>query len=466
MFREFKSLLLLALPLVLAQLAQNATSFVDTVMVGKLGNEALAGIAIGGLVFMFVAIVLSGVVLGVSAVVSQATGAGDQPTCGRAVRQGFWLAGILWLPAMILFWNIYPILIWFRQPEAAALASSEYLRAISWGLLPGLAAFALRGLLEGKSNTRPIMLIFSLGVVINIFLNDTLMFGKYGLPALGLVGTGYASSIGLTVNFVLLSLYASRRYPELQLFSSLRFPDFSMMRELLRIGGPIAIALGFEASMFSAAGIAMGTLGEIPLAAHQIALQTASVSFMVPLGIAIAASVRVGQKTGAGDHAGAKLAGYVGIASCALVMLGFAILFWIFPKLIIGLYIDTTDPANAEVLRLGIQFLAIAGLFQVVDGIQVAANLALRGIKDTFASMLITLISYWGVGGTTGAILCFGLGYDGAGLWLGMTAGLATAALLLCHRFRSQFRGAAYLERQSVGDKIKRSSNAVTKEDH
>ncbi|MCL4163639.1 UNVERIFIED_CONTAM: hypothetical protein GTU68_035576, partial [Idotea baltica] len=308
-------------------------------MIGQLGDEALdalAGIAIGGLVFMFVSIVLSGVVLGVSAVVSQATGAGDEQTSGRAVRQGFWLAGIMWIPAMLLFWNINPVLIWFQQPESAALAGSQYLRAISWGLLPALAAFALRGMLEGKSNTRPIMFIFAFGILVNVMANYVLMFGKLGFPALGLVGTGYASSFALTVNFVLLAIYASRTYPQLEIFSKLRSPDGEMMRELLRVGGPIGMTLAFEVSMFSAAGLGMGVLGKVQLAAHQIALQTASVSFMVPLGIAIAASVRVGQKIGAKKKEEARLAGYTGILSCAAVMSFFAIMFWCFPRTIIG----------------------------------------------------------------------------------------------------------------------------------
>lgn len=412
-------------------------------MIGQLGDEALdalAGIAIGGLVFMFVSIVLSGVVLGVSAVVSQATGAGDEQTSGRAVRQGFWLAGIMWIPAMLLFWNVYPVLIWFQQPESAALAGSQYLRAISWGLLPALAAFALRGMLEGKSNTRPIMFIFAFGILVNVVANYVLMFGKLGFPALGLVGTGYASSFALTVNFVLLAIYASRTYPQLEIFSKLRSPDGEMMRELLKVGGPIGMTLAFEVSMFSAAGLGMGVLGKVQLAAHQIALQTASVSFMVPLGIAIAASVRVGQKIGAKKKEEARLAGYTGILSCAAVMTFFAIMFWCFPRTIIGLYIDLNDPANAEVIRMATNFLAIAGLFQVFDGIQVAANLSLRGLKDTFAAMLLTLVSYLGVGIATGAVLCFGYGFGGEGLWFGMTAGLATAAVLLCLRFRSWFR--------------------------
>ncbi len=438
--QEFKDLLKLSVPLVLAQLAQNTVSFVDTLMVGRLGNQALAGIAIGSTVFHFVLIILSGVVLGVGPMVAQATGAGDDRNCGRAVRQGLWLGVILFLPAFVLYWNAYPILIWLGQKAETAAASSAYLRAISWGLLPALWIMALRGLLEGKSKTAPIMLISFAGVALNIFANDVLMFGRYGLPPLGLVGTGYASSIVYLSVFLLLAIYVSRRFGSLEVFSRLRTPDVSMMRELIRIGMPISLTLGFEMSMFSAAAIAMGWLGEIELAAHQIALTTASISFMVPLGLGIATSVRVGQAIGAGSAERANVAGHVGMASCIAVMSLSGLVFWLAPKAIIGLYIDVNAAVNQNVVELATSFLAIAALFQIVDGLQVAASSSLRGLKDTKAAMILTLISYWGVGCFSGAYLCFGTSLQGTGLWLGMTLGLTTAAILLTFRFQYRIK--------------------------
>ena len=219
--KEVKELVIVAVPLVLAQVAQNTISFVDTIMVGRLGKEALAGIAIGSTLFQFILIVLSGVIIGVSPIVSQATGAKDDDLCGRATRQGLWIGVLLFTPAFILYRNAYPLLIWFNQSPETALASSEYLKAISWGLLPALWIMGLRGLLEGKSNTKPIMVISLIGVVLNVFANDALMFGHYGLPKLGLVGTGYASSIVYGMVFLAFSLYVSRQYSDLQIFSKL-----------------------------------------------------------------------------------------------------------------------------------------------------------------------------------------------------------------------------------------------------
>ena len=373
-FTEFWNLAKLAVPLVLAQLAQNSTSLVDNIMVGKLGQDALAGIAIGSTVFMFVSIMASGFVLGCGTVVAQAVGANDQITCGRAVRQGFWLSVFLFVPALVLFWNIYPILIWLDQPPETAAASSAYLRAISWGLLPSLWTFAIRGLLEGHSDNRPIMVVAIFSVGLNVILNHVLMFGEFGLPRLGLVGTGVASSIVLSTTFVMFLAYSLQRYPQMNLLSDLRTPDLAMLSQLVRVGGPIGLTLACEVSMFSAAGIAMGQLGKIPLAAHQIALQTGAFSFMVPLGISIAASARIGQFVGAGNGGAAKTAGTVGIVVCGCVMAAFAVMIFFFKRNIIGFFLNLSDPENFQVIDLASQLLLIAALFQIADGIQVAGS--------------------------------------------------------------------------------------------
>lgn len=438
--KEFRALGKLALPLVLAQLAQNTISFVDTLMVGRLGNEALAGIAIGSTVFHFVLIVLAGVLFGVGPIVSQAIGARDPETAARAARQALWMGVILFLPAIIVYWNAYPILIFLGQSPETAADSSAYLKAISWGLLPALWVMGLRGLLEGNSNTRPIMLISFVGVFLNVILNYVLMFGLWGFPALGLVGTGYASSIVYGCIFLMTAVYIHFRYPDLHVFTKIRTPDVKMLKELLRVGGPIGLTLGFEMSMFSAAAIAMGTIGKDQLAAHQIALQTASISFMVPLGFAIAASVRVGQAIGRKSLHEAKIAGHVGMLTCTGVMCISAIVFWLLPDLIISLYIDMSDPNNHQVIKFATSFLAVAALFQIFDGLQVGASASLRGLKDTAAAMVLTMISYWGVGFASGAILCFVLDYRGSGLWFGMTLGLAAAAILLTLRFQSKIK--------------------------
>lgn len=439
--REIRNLAALALPLILAQLAQNTMSFVDTLMAARLGKEALAGIALGSTSFSFVLLILSGVILAVSPLVAQAHGADKPQEASRAVRQGLWLGLLLFVPAFALFWNAEPLLLHLGQAPETASLSSGYLRAISWGLLPAFGTTALRGLLEGLATTRPIMLFSLIGVGLNIVANNALMFGRWGFPALGLVGTGYATTFVYTAIFLMLALYVTVKFGRYRIFDDLRRPDVKMLYELVRVGLPIAFMLGFEVSMFAATAFLMGLLGSAQLAAHQIALQSASVTFMVPLGLAIATSIRVGQAVGRGNVEAARRAGYVGIGGSVLFMCLSALTFWLAPRFVIGLYLDLGNPANFEVVALATGFLALAAAFQLFDGLQVSASGALRGFKDTRVPMLITLFSYWLVGLGSGTLLCFGFGLGGRGLWLGLVFGLATAAGLLVWRFYHAFRG-------------------------
>lgn len=425
----------LALPLILAQLAQMSMSFVDTLMVGRLGNASLAGIALGSSIFFLALIVCSGVLFAVGPTVSQAFGAGDLETAGRAAQQSFFLALLLLVPALLLFWRIEPLLARLGQePQTAALATG-YIQAIAWGFLPALLTTGLRGLLEGISNPRPVMFIALAGVGLNVFANYTLMFGNFGFPALGLVGTGWASAFTYWMTFLALALYVHRALPQFGVFRRL-WVQRSMLWTLLRVGWPIGLTLGFESALFSATAILMGVLGTVPLAAHQIAIQSASFTFMVPLGLASATAVRVGQAAGRCDAAEVRRAGWVGIALSAAVMMLSALTFWLLPERVVSLYLRLDDPANAAVVRTAVQFLAFAAAFQVFDGLQVSAAGALRGLKDTRAPMLISFFSYWGIGLSSGALLAFTLGLGGRGLWLGLVLGLVAAALLLVGRFR------------------------------
>ena len=435
LWTELRLLLALAGPLILAQLAGTSMGFVDTLMVGRLGDVALAGIALGNTLYFFVLLLLTGVVLAVGPTVSQAHGAGDEEGVARAARQGLWLALGGTLLALPLFWNAEALLRLMGQPAETAALAGAYIRAVSWGFLPALGLTALRGLLEGLSNPRPIMFIALAGVGLNVAANDVLMFGRLGFPALGLIGTGYATTFVSWLMFALAGLYVHITLGGYRIFSRLRTPDPRTLRELFTVGWPIGLTLGFEVGLFSVTALLMGLLGATELAAHQIALQTASLTFMVPLGLSIALSVRVGQAAGRGDAAGVRRAGGVGIGLSGAFMVLTALAFWTLPRAIVGLYIDVRDPANATLVALAVTYLGVAAMFQVFDGLQVSASGALRGLKDTRTPMLISLFSYWGVGLGVGVWLAFGLGWGGRGLWLGLVAGLGAAALLLILRF-------------------------------
>lgn len=434
---EVRELVLLAGPVVAAQLGQISMGFIDTVMVGRLGSAQLAAVALGNTTFFFTLILCMGMVVAVGPMVSQAFGAGEHDPIGRSVRQGLWLGVALFIPGFLILYNIAPFLRWIGQEEETLVLAQAYLRAIVWGFLPFLWFAALRSFVEAISRPWPVTFITFAGVALNIGANYVLMYGKLGFPALGVVGTGWASTIVFWFIFLLLALYvqAVPRFNSYHVFSRLGKPDPQYFRELFRIGWPIGVSYGIEAGLFMVTALMIGTLGAVPLAAHQVAIQCAAFTFMVPLGIGIATSVRVGQAVGRRDPEGARWAGYLGIMLSAAFMLGMATLFWTIPRSIISLYLDLSNPANADVVALAVTLLGIAAFFQLFDGVQVAAAGALRGLKDTRVPMILAFFSYWILGLSIGYTLGFQSGWGSVGLWWGLVVGLAAAACLLTLRF-------------------------------
>ncbi|MFQ5568817.1 MAG: MATE family efflux transporter [Rhodothermales bacterium] len=434
---EIKELVLLAGPVVAAQLGQISNGFVDTVMVGRLGSAELAGVALGNTTFFFLLIVCMGVVVAVGPMVSQAFGAGEHDPIGRSVRQGLWLGVALTVPAFLILWNIAPFWRMIGQVEETVVIAQQYLRAIVWGFLPFLWFVALRSFVEAVSRPWPVTFITFVGVGLNIGANYVLMFGKLGFPAMGLVGTGWASTFVFWFLFLALAGYVQGlpRFRTYRLFARLGKPDPHYFREIFRIGWPIGVSYGIEAGLFMMTAFMIGTLGAVPLAAHQVAIQCAAFTFMVPLGIGIATSVRVGQAVGRGDPVGARWAGYLGVLLAGVFMLCAAILFWTVPESIISLYLDLDNPANADVVRLAVTLLGVAAVFQIFDGVQVAAAGGLRGLKDTRVPMVLAFVSYWILGLSIGYLLGFVGGWGARGLWWGLVVGLASASVLLTGRF-------------------------------
>jgi multidrug resistance protein, MATE family len=429
-----KALLKTAVPLIIAQLAQQGLVLIDTLMAGRFGETALASIGLGGAVFGFTLNIFGGVMLAVGPLVSQAQGAGNPYEAAKAARHGLLLALVMGIPMTLFFWNAEPLLRLLRQPETTIALTSSYLRIVSFGFTPYLCYIALRGLIEGSLRTRPVMVFSFIAVVIKLLLNYTLIFGHFGFPRLGLEGAGYATMI---VEFSLLVLggwYVWRRFKRYQIFSWQRF-DGKIIRELLRVGVPIGVNFAFEAGMFTAVTILMGTLGAVQLAAHQIASQSAYFTFSVPLGIASATAVRVGQAVGKGDMQQVKQMGRLGVGFAVLAMVSSALVYWLAPQFVIGLYLNVNDAANANVVQLATVFLSIAAMFQVFDGAQVTSAAALRGLKDTRIPMLVSLLSYWLIGMGSGVLMAFQFGLGGRGLWFGLVLGLAVASILLTVRF-------------------------------
>jgi MATE family multidrug resistance protein len=434
---EIKQCLLLAVPLAGAQLSQAATTFVDTVMMGILGSHIIAAGALGAATFFLLINIGCAIVSAVSPLAAEAYGAGRVEQVGRVVRQGLWLSVILAVPVTLLIWHGGSLLrLLGQEPGNVALASS-YLRAIAWGYLPGVGFAVLRSFVSALSRPRPVIVTMIGGTLVNVAANYVLAFGKYGFPALGIAGLGWASTLSLWVMFAALAIYILTQ-PQLRVygtFTNLHQFEGKGFGELVRVGVPIGVLAGVEGGFFTCVTFLMGQLGTITLAAHQIALQTAVVTFTIPLGISMAATVRVGQLMGQENPKGARLAGFVSIAIAALFMALMGILFWTIPGTIVSLYIDTAEPANATVISLAKRLLGVAAMFQIVDGIQVTAAGALRGLKDTRIPLLIGILAYWGIGLPCGYTLGLVLGFGGVGLWWGFAIGLAVAAGILTWRF-------------------------------
>ena len=435
---EIPRLLILAGPMIASQLLQMSMGLVDTLMVGRLGAASLAAVALGGAIYHPLFLICAGVMSAVSPLVSQSHGAGESEPIGRTVRQAFWLASVLAIPGILIMWNIEPFLIAVGIEPGVAVRTQGYLRAVAFSFVPGLWYWVLRHFVEALGRPRPVMLITLAGAISNAVLNYILMFGKFGFPAMGVVGTGWSTTIVVYAIFTTLVVFvrSQRSLKTYDVFGKLGRPDRPYLRRIFRLGWPIGIMFGVETGLFAAAAFMMGTIGTNELAAHQIALQCAAFTFMVPLGLAFASTIRVGFETGAGNPKGAQVAGYTGMCLAAIVMAMFAVVFVVAPRPVLSLFIDLHDPENAAVVQLGVVLLGLAAVFQIFDGVQIASAGALRGLHDTHVPMYIAFVSYWGVGLTTAYVLAFPLGFGPRGIWWGLVLGLAAAAILLSVRFQ------------------------------
>jgi len=430
---ELRQLLRLAGPIVASQLGQVGMTTTDTVMVGPLGAAPLAAVGIGGALFSFITLLCTGIVVGMAPLVSQAFGARDHERCRRVLVQGLWLALLLSLPVAYgcLLGEEFTIALG-QQPAVAAL-SGGYLRALA-PAAPALFLFlALRQYLEGMGHSRPTMVFTFLGVALNIPANHAFIHGIPGLiPPLGVVGTGLATSLVFWVRLLGLAAWIWLR-PEYRPRGVSWRPDRALITHVTRVGAPVGGQFALEVGLFSFAAVMMGWLGPVELAAHQVALNIAATTFMVALGTSIAGSIRVGQHTGAGRPRAVHRA----VLATYLVAVGFmgacAIAFLLAPRALLGLY--TQDPA---ILRLGVRLLLVAAAFQVFDGAQVAGMSVLRGVADTRGPMIIAAIGYWGLGMPIAYLLGLRTQLGPVGVWIGLSGGLCTVALLLAFRVRKR----------------------------
>ncbi|MEO1669187.1 MAG: MATE family efflux transporter [Cyanobacteria bacterium J06631_2] len=347
-YQESKKLLQLAIPLASAQLAQALTGFFDTLMMGRLGASTLAAGGLAAITFMTLITVTGAVVMAVTPLIAEADGAGKKHLVARFTTQGFWLVMLTTIPIALTVTNIDRLLIAIGQDSTTVMLANSYLEIMAWGCFPALGFMLLRAVVSGLSQTRPIMYIVVWGTLFNIVGNYVLAFGKWGLPQLGIVGLAIASITTFWGMFAALVVYILR-HPQLSnyaLFSQLSQFDLKLFGKLIRLGTPISMFIALESGLFAVVTYLMGALGTETLAAHQIVLQTIVIIFMIPLGISYATTVRVGQGLGKEDLATIQQAAYLSIILGLLFNLLVAIAICLFPRLIIGVYLDLNDPAN------------------------------------------------------------------------------------------------------------------------
>lgn len=434
---ELRALFVLAWPLILAQLAQNALLTTDTILMGWLGSHYLAAGALAHAFFFALFLLGLGVVGAVAPLVSQALGARDIKAVRRIVRAGFWVSIILGVLLTPVIWNVRPILLALGQAEQSALLAEEFLQYAVWMLIPAFMTIVLRSFLAAHGATRVILLITVAGVVVNAVVNYGIMFGNWGLPRLELRGAGITTTLVNVFMLVLMLVYVGRhrRFKRYHILARFHRIDWSRLRQMVVIGGPIGLMLLAEVGLFSVAAFLMGWLGTDEVAAHAIALQCASMAFMVPLGLSQATTVRVGLAYGRGTPEGVRLAGWMSLVLTLGFMSLTCLAFIASPGLIVRVFLNPHIEANAAALSLAATYLMIAGVFQLVDGAQVSAAAALRGLNDTFWPLVIALFGYWLVGLPVAYYTGFVLEWRGAGIWWGLATGLAVVAIILNARF-------------------------------
>jgi MATE family multidrug resistance protein len=415
----------------------------DTAMLGHFSKDALAAAALGNTIFFLAWLMGSGLPMAVSPVIAHIQGehaASTKPRDRRAVRiavrMGLWSVALATPPLLVFLFFTRNILAGLGEDPYLAAGAGRYVLALCFGLPFAMAFMVLRSFSTALSRAAPPLFVMLAAILFNAAGDYGLIFGNFGLPRLGLVGAGLASASSNFFSFLaMLAIIRStdglRQYHILHRWLE---PHARTLKELFRLGLPIGITMVFEVSLFNGATLAMGAFGTASIAAHQIAITIPSLTFMVPLGIGLAATVRVGLAAGAGDRLAARRAGFTAIGIGSLFMCFTAVLLLLFPDAIVRLWLpDTAD--NRDVLLLAVRFLHVAAAFQLVDGLQVTAALSLRGLKDARMPMWLAGASYWLAGAPMCALLGFGLGLEGFGIWLGLAFGLFVAAVLLTGRF-------------------------------
>ncbi len=429
---ELKQLAPIGIPAVFSQLAQMATGFIDTIMSGHYSAEALAAVAIGTSLLHPVMIFFLGLFLAFNPITAHFYGANKNKQIKTHFHASIVLALLCSPLAVLILLNSAFVLDLLNIDPQISLLAMDYLTATQWGMPALLIFFALRFCNEGMFATLPVMIITIGSIPFNALFNYWFIYGGLGVSEMGAVGVGYATALTWLVMLLGIVSYTlfTKKYKQLHLFKDLKLPEFSEIRSIFTLGIPIAITLGFEVSMFAAVSLMIARYPVEVMGAHQIALNIASLTFMIPLGLSQAITARVSYFSGKKETENMRLAGNTGIITCVIIMIMSSTIMLTFPQFLVSIYTP-----NVQLIEMASSLLVFAALFQFSDGIQVSSAGSLRGLHDTKIPLLITAISYWLIGFPAGYYLAEYRNYNIDGYWIGMIIGLTVAAILLLSRW-------------------------------
>jgi MATE family multidrug resistance protein len=436
--REARTLVKITAPIAAGFLAEMAMNFSDTLIIGRVvGSVALGAVSLAAHVLFSLLMACMGVISVVGAFAAQSHGAGDPVALARAIRQGFWVATILSLPAMIVGWYLPPIMAWLGQDAQVVAIADDYLKGLVWCFLPYMWFTVLRNFVTALHRTVSTMVITIAAIGINFALVYSLVTGAFGLPSFGVRGAGIGTSLVSLGMFIALAVHVAtaKGLREYRIFEGVFRFDAALCSRILRVGLPAGGMSAAEGGLFLVVQLLVGTLGVVALAANQIAFTFLTIVFMIPAALSQATTARVGYGLGSGNLAAARQSGLVALGLSTAYMAVMGILMWAKPEATVSIFLDPADPAAADVLPLAASLIVIAAVYQIVDGGQIIAMGALRGLNDTTVPFLLGLLGYWVIGMGSGYIFGFALGYGAVGVWWGLALGLAASASLLSWRF-------------------------------
>jgi MATE family multidrug resistance protein len=433
--QELRATLKLSAPLAIAQLAQVGMGVTDTVLLGALGGDAIAAGGLGGAMFFMSIMILQGIASSCGIAIAHARGADTPERIAPYLRAGFVLATAALVPALVLLWNVEPVLLLINEPADLARNVRDFDRILFLGAPALMWLATLRVYLASMNHPRMVMMVAFGGLVVNGLLNYGLIHGAFGLPEMGLLGSATATATTTWLMFFATYTWI-KLVPAISAYVHRGPIEWPLVRELFTLGWPIAITIAVEALLFMAGALMMGTISVTALAAHQITINVASMAFMVPLAVGQAANVRVGYHMGAGEPRMARQAGFAALTLGVGFMCFSALAMFTLPYQIALLFsLDPNNAKDAEVIALVVPLLMISAFFQIFDGAQTVAVGALRGLKDTRTPMILAGIGYWVIGFPVAWIMAFNMGIGPTGVWWGLAIGLLIASVVLNARF-------------------------------